>query len=389
MSLDSWRAGNYAFAVLHVGIGCEHILKALLCSHNPLLISEKGDRAHRFHALGLAGEPGVRPLSEARTIGVVEAHKEASLFMRGRMPVTEQAFRAVADSRNGVAHYAHHDDQAAGDVISVALRVVEAVRAELHITPNVFWGEYEHVFGDLAKVSAMPAQAGQADRPSLERAAEEAAQAERNAARATLSAAVATAVEVAGWGAQTRSTAQQEEAERTALRTGVMTGLRLAGARARHAAAGLLTEYEVLPFPPRPETAQTVLGVEEKAYISMNVKVLITSSVVSGLLDVGADHPSIPVVETLTEIDSSGWLCFPQVEGELLWWHSCPACGYDGSVSGDVSTQECDCDSEGDCPHPRRMLHLGSPEEFACLVCGLALTHGEELKAAGIEPDEV
>ncbi|GGW82425.1 hypothetical protein GCM10010350_79060 [Streptomyces galilaeus] len=37
-SLDSWRAGNRAFAVLHCGIGCEHILKALLCRHDPLLI---------------------------------------------------------------------------------------------------------------------------------------------------------------------------------------------------------------------------------------------------------------------------------------------------------------------------------------------------------------
>jgi hypothetical protein len=50
----------------------------LLCRHNPLLIAEKGDQSFRFHSLGHGDANGVKPLSEARTIGILEAFKSLS-----------------------------------------------------------------------------------------------------------------------------------------------------------------------------------------------------------------------------------------------------------------------------------------------------------------------
>ena len=127
-SLDSWRKENYAFTVLHAGVGCEHILKALLCRYNPLLIAEKGDQSFRFHSLGHGDANGVKPLSEARTIGILEAFKTAAIFMHGRMPVDERTFRPFADSRNGVAHSAYLDDMAVKAVVETGVQVVESVR---------------------------------------------------------------------------------------------------------------------------------------------------------------------------------------------------------------------------------------------------------------------
>lgn len=389
-SLDSWRAGHRAFAVLHGGVGCEHLLKALLCHYNPLLISGVNDRAHHYHTLGFGDVQGVKPLSEARTIGIVEAFKEASVFMRGRMPVDEKTFRPVADSRNGVAHYAHHDDQAAGEVVELGLVVVEAVRAELGLDPAGFWGEYEAVFTDLAKVAAMPAPTGQGDRPGIEAAAEELALAERAVARVALTTAVVTAVEVASWDSTQRPGGHQKDVNLTALRAALVTGLRVAGAHARQAASELLTEYEVLPFPSRPDAAHAVPGIERKAHTAVAVKVLISSSVIAGLADARAEHPDLPILAAVKEIDDSGWLRSSQTpDGDHVWWRHCPACGYDGDVYGHLNGADCWC-LEGDgCPHPDRMVDIGIPESLSCPFCGLTLTHGEELEAAGIETGEV
>ncbi|MFE6760229.1 hypothetical protein ACFVDQ_42660 [Streptomyces sp. NPDC057684] len=392
-SLDSWRAGNRAFAVLHAGVGCEHILKALLCHHDPLLISDRNDRAHRFHALGFGDQQGVKPLSEAKTIGIVEAFKDASVVMRGQMPVNEQTFRPVADSRNGVAHYAHHDDHVADRVVEVTVQVVEAVRAELDLDPADFWGEYETVFTDLAKIAAMPAQTG--DRPSIEAAAEELALAERAAARAALTSAVAAADEVASWGSAQRPAGHQMDVGLTAVRTALMTGLLVTGARAHRAASELLAEYEVLPFPSRPDASHAVPGIEQKAQTAVAVKVLISSSVIAGLFDARAAHPDRPILSAMEEINDAGqrWSS-PAPDGNHRWRRPCPACGFNGDVFGDLAAEDCSCPRECagapiDCPHPDQAVVVGLAESFSCPFCGLTLTHGEELEAAGIETGEI
>src|SRR5690606_34499165 len=78
-ALGAWRAGNRAFSVLYAGIACEHMLKAVLCHHDPVLISDKGDMAHRFHALGFGEADGAKPLKQAKTIGMAEAFRSAEI----------------------------------------------------------------------------------------------------------------------------------------------------------------------------------------------------------------------------------------------------------------------------------------------------------------------
>ncbi|MFE4976091.1 hypothetical protein ACFRAR_28815 [Kitasatospora sp. NPDC056651] len=369
-SLDSWRRSqDQAFAVLHAGIGCEHLLKALLCHHDPLLISDKSDWAHRFHALGHGDAPGVKPLNEAKTIGIVEAFRLSTVFMRGRMPITEQAFRPVADARNSVAHYAYHDEKAVRAVLEISLRVVEAVRAELDLDSTAFWGEYQSTFIDLDKVAAMPGPSGQVGWPSLEVAAEEQALVERAAARSVLSAALATAIELSPRGFTDCADNRQHDMALTAL----VTGLRVAGARARQSATDLLTRYEVLPFPAQPDATHAVPGINQKAQISMAVRVLISSSVIAGLADIArAEHPGLPILK-IVHTDLSGWMRDNQgADDGYLGWRECPACGYSGTAVGNLTAVPCACFDE-DCEHPGHQVDTGIAESFSCMFCGLVL----------------
>ncbi|MDY0816070.1 hypothetical protein [Kitasatospora purpeofusca] len=381
-SLDSWRRPQgQAFAVLHAGIGCEHLIKALLCRYDPLLISDKADWSHRFHALGFGDAPGVKALSEAKTIGMVEAFKIASTIMRGRMPIDEKAFRPVADARNSVAHYAYHDEQASRTVLESGLRVVEAVRAELGLDPAAFWGEFRTVFSDLDKVAANPSRPAWANRPSLEVAAEEKALVERATARSVLSAAVAAAIELSPWGFTDRADSHEHAAVLTAL----VTGLRVAGARARQSATDLLTEYGVLPFPARPDSTHASPGINQRAKTAMAVKVLISSSVIAGLVDISlTEHPDLPILKIIDTIDRSGWLRGRQgPDDDYLGWRECPACGYSGTAGGNLTAVPCEC-FDTDCEHPGHQLDVGVAESFSCLFCGLALTDGEEVALAGV-----
>jgi hypothetical protein len=156
-ALDSWRTGNRRFAVFHVGLGCEHALKALLAHRNPLLVADsQTDQALRFRALGLDDKDGVKPLTEARTISMERAFKDAAIFMQGRMPVTKQQFDPLVQSRNGLTHLAWYNTKVTKQAVTTGIAVAEAVRIELDIPPAVFWGGYETVFNDLDKVTAIP-----------------------------------------------------------------------------------------------------------------------------------------------------------------------------------------------------------------------------------------
>ncbi|NUL25955.1 hypothetical protein [Streptomyces lunaelactis] len=386
-SLDSWRAGNRAFAVLHSGIGCEHILKALLCHHDPLLISERGDRAHRFHALGFGSAPGVKPLAEARTIGIMEAFRDALVFMNGRMPIDERGFQPVASSRNGVAHYAHHNDQDAAEVVKLGLQVIEAVRAELHLDPADFWGVYETVFTDLGLVAALPTQVRRDDRPAIEAAAEQLAVREGLGIRHALAGAASTVAEVVSWGSAARPVNNQEEVARTALIAALLTTLRAAGQRARDAARELLTAYDIVPYafpleapPDAPELAQ-------RAQTAVTVKVVLASSVITALRLVHHEFPALSILPIVSDLSASGRLGVDQLakEGARPWWLDCPACGYAGNVRGHLELRGCSCTTWEDCcPHDDRNEGVGIVEAFSCPFCGLILNHSEELAAAGV-----
>lgn len=384
-SLDSWRQENHAFAVLHAGVGCEHILKALLCRHNPLLIAEKGDQSFRFHALGHGNANGVKPLSEARTIGILEAFKTAAVFMDGRMPVDERTFRPFADSRNGVAHSAYLDDVAVKKVVETGIQVVESVRAELGLDSAEFWGEYASVGADLSQVASMPSPSGPAKRPLLEPLAQQIALATRERARSAISVALSTGLEAASWDEATMSRELEGDITRSALDAALVTALRIEGAQAGRAAERLLVEYGVLPLP-APSAAHDDPGVMQRSHTAVTVKVMIASGVVAGLVDVQKRNRDLPLINMVIYLDQRGCLISSRARGGHVWWRECPACGYGGNVYGDLSPVPCRC-SEWDvsCIHPGGVVDVGTVESFSCPFCGLSLSNGEDVAMAGIE----
>ncbi|MFG2489073.1 hypothetical protein ACGFSI_40815 [Streptomyces virginiae] len=389
-SLDSWRAGNRAFAVLHCGIGCEHILKALLCRHDPLLISEKGDRAHRFHALGFGNAPGVKPLTEARTIGITEAFRDATVFMDGRMPLDERGFHPVAASRNGVAHYAHHSEESAAEVVKLGLQVIEAVRAELCLDSSTFWGEYQSVFTNLDEVANLPSQKDQSDRPAIERATEQLAFRLGHRVFRELTTATWMAQSVVSWGAEARQAEVQEVVGRTTLIAALLTALDSAGYRIRDAARELLVAYDIVPYTFPLEAPPSPSEIEQRARTAVMVQVVLASSVGSAIRRVHNDFPALSIAPILAEVSASGRLLEDRLAkpGTRRWWYNCPACGYGGNAHGDLEPRGCSCEGEWDiCPHDDRNEGVGSIESFCCPFCGLLLNHSAELAAAGVAPE--
>ncbi|MFJ9157095.1 hypothetical protein ACIRPS_09885 [Streptomyces griseoviridis] len=384
-SLDSWRQENHAFAVLHAGVGCEHILKALLCRHNPLLIVEKGDQSFRFHSLGHGNANGVKPLSEARTIGILEAFKTAAVFMHGRMPVDERTFRPFADSRNGVAHSAYLDDMSVKKVVETGIQVVESVRTELGLDPADFWGEYASFFADLSQVASMPTPAGPAKRPLLEPLAQQIALAARERARSAISVALSTGIEAASWDQAEMSRELEGDITRSALDAALVTALRIEGAQAGQAAERLLAEYGVLPLPASPASHDDP-GVIQRSHTAVTVKVLIASAVIAGLVDVQNCNRDMPLVDMVIYLDQRGCLISSWASDGHVWWRECPACGYGGNVCGDLSPVPCRCNEwELSCIHPGGVVDVGKVESFSCPFCGLSLSNCEEVAMAGIE----
>ncbi|MEU6404558.1 hypothetical protein [Streptomyces sp. NPDC046985] len=384
-SLDSWRQENHAFAVLHAGVGCEHILKALLCRHNPLLVAEKGDQSFRFHSLGHGSANGVKPLSEARTIGILEAFKTAAVFMHGRMPVDERNFRPFADSRNGVAHSAYLDEMAVRKVVETGIQVVDSVRAELGLTPADFWGEYASIFADLSQVASMPTPAGPAKRPLLEPLAQQIALAARERARSAISVALSTGIEAASWDEATMSRELEGDITRSALDAALVTALRIEGAHAGQAAERLLVEYGVLPLTALPASHDDPGGMQ-RSHTAVTVKVMIASGVIAGLVDVQNRNRDMPLVDMVIYLDQRGCLIRSRVSGGHVWWRECPACGYGGNVYGDLGPVPCRCNEwEVPCIHPGGVVDVGTVESFSCPFCGLSLSNCEEVAMAGIE----
>jgi hypothetical protein len=392
-ALDSWRGGSHLFAVLHAGMGSEFSLKAVLCHHDPLLISAHGDRALRFHALGLGGEKGVKPLEQARTIGMAEAFKDAEVVMQGRMPLSIQGFTPVMDARNGIAHLAHHDPETAEQVVASALLVAEAVRKELKASAAGFWGEYADVFHDLGNVAEMPAT----QKIQLEQAAEELAHIEASAARRAAQEAVrgtmATATTVI------TTTLLWDDALGTAEATGralnitrravVSATLHTTAIRAQRAVAELLTSYGYLP----PSLVRSS-GERVPARDAVAVKSLVAREVEGAFeaalpseLRFTLTEPSSDVVWRPRPYESAGYGTY------LSRWETCPACPAWGDMYGHLEAGVCrECQVGGDdtglyhCEEhdegPPAMAHAHA---FACPVCCLVLDTEQELEEAGME----
>ncbi|MFF3015201.1 hypothetical protein [Streptomyces sp. NPDC057939] len=386
-ALKSWRGGNRLFAALHAGMGAEHSLKAILCHHDPLLISAHGDRALRFHALGFSGEKGVKPLEQARTIGMAEAFKDAEVVMRGQMPVTLEAFAPVMDARNGIAHLAHHDPTTAEHVVSTALKVAEAVRKELKTPAGDFWGEYVHIFGDLTQVAAMP------DLPKidLQRATEGLAQAEaaeaEYAAREVVRAVTAAAREAINqtplWGDPLGTSEAAKSALNITCRAIVSAALYTATTRAQRATAVLLGSYGYLSRkePTAPVSARDAVAV--KSLVAREVQGAFAAALPTELQHF-LTAPSSDVAWRPRLHEASGYGV------NLSRWETCPACPAWGDLYGYLEPGACsdlECHTGGSyCgQHDEGPPTTARAQAFACPMCCLVLDTDQELEAAYME----
>ncbi|WP_125527491.1 hypothetical protein [Streptomyces sp. WAC 05379] len=367
-------------------MGSEFCLKAILCHHDPLLIAAHGDRALRFHTLGFGGEKGVKPLEQARTIGMAEAFRDAEVVMRGRMPVTLEAFTPVMDARNGIAHLAHHNPATAEHVVSTALRVAEAVRKELSTPASAFWKGYAHTFHDLTKVAAMPA----IPKVALEQAAEDLAQAEAaEATRAAVDAAKGTAATAAEalttiplWGDALGNDKAARHALNIAHRATASAALHTTAMRAQRAAARLLKSYGYLPVTPDSQVSVRD-AVAVKSLVAGNVEGAFRDALPSELEFV-LSEPSSDVVWRPRPYESAGY-------GNYLWrWEPCPACPAWGDLYGYLEHGVCadeECSSGGSyCgEHDEGPPITAHAQVFTCPVCCLVLDTEEELDAAYME----
>ncbi|MFF2963989.1 hypothetical protein ACFVT1_34975 [Streptomyces sp. NPDC057963] len=417
-ALGAWRAGNRDFSVLYAGIACEHMLKAVLCHHDPVLISDKGDMAHRFQALGFSEEDGAKPLKHAKTIGMSDAFKGAAIVMRGKMPISHQEFEPVMESRNGRAHSAWHDDEVTEKVVALSVQVAEAIRIELSIASDDFWGEFDGVHMDLAKVAALPVKV---ERPDIETAATELIAAEEKEAFYAGAVAGQMAVSVALGGSHERSGEERETVQNFSSRAAVKTALQCSGLRAQRAAVALLESYEVLPldrhpvggtrlkeFPyyspgPRAEQARTALAV--KTMVARRVAAGFQKGCSSGSGDAakalssaysnsvrvvasGSLEAVAKVIVSVFEHGTLGAAPFTDDVESIGWMFHCPACGAWGDMYGNVEQEECPCDGHPNCQSDDGIRTITTPQKFYCTACSLTLDDKEELEAAALPSEE-
>lgn len=148
VALHSWYSDFDDTAVLNAGIGCEHLLKAYLASHHPLLIADERDQALRFYAIGRADAAPV-PLSHAKTISAEKAFRHAEALMRDGIRITYKNFESILIARNGVAHAAYCDKGTAAETLTYAVALADAIRVEFDMSEDHFWGSYSNRRDDL------------------------------------------------------------------------------------------------------------------------------------------------------------------------------------------------------------------------------------------------
>lgn len=391
-ALDSWRTGNRRFAVFHAGLGCEHALKALLAHRNPLLVADsQTDQALRFRALGLDDKDGVKPLTEARTISMERAFKDAVIFMQGRMPVTKQQFDPLVQSRNGLTHLAWYNTKVTKQALTTGIAIAEAIRAELGISSTAFWGGYETVFNNLAKVTAMPSTTGPL--LTLEAAAETLAQKEAEHARRAVTTAAVVAQGTANLGSSNRSDDEQMTIAQVAGRTALWTALQNTGMRAQRETAALLEAYDVLPVVGHPDRSHEPSPTKYlRAHNAVAVKVLVSSSVYKAFADACQAYDVLGEALPSILIRNGHAISHPNQCQSFLYWVECQACEKLANIYGHKTRKFCGCDDPsvweyigGECPdHSGSTIVTDHAELYHCPTCSLTLAHQDELEEAGI-----
>ncbi|MFE9699008.1 hypothetical protein [Streptomyces sp. NPDC006270] len=136
-ALSAWCTSDNDMAVLHAGIGTEHLLKALLAARHPSLLVDGRDYNSLLHATGQS-EYAAAPGTKVKTIGALDAFKRAAALIA--MPIKERDLDPLLTARNGVAHLGAHDNAVTREALAVAVSVADAVLMDLQEEVSTFWG---------------------------------------------------------------------------------------------------------------------------------------------------------------------------------------------------------------------------------------------------------
>ncbi|WP_409238419.1 hypothetical protein [Streptomyces sp. PA5.6] len=160
---------THNLTILKAGVATEHLLKAYLCTIHPSLITDAKDLPTLLHA---AGRPDLasKPLTMVKTIGIVEAYKRAHAILgKGRLTLDPQKFQEIADARNGVAHLAMSSAEGVERLLSLVIKVADALLTAMQEDAKRFWGLYAPVRekileegrkADLIIIAALKTKAG-------------------------------------------------------------------------------------------------------------------------------------------------------------------------------------------------------------------------------------
>ncbi|MFC6088093.1 hypothetical protein [Saccharothrix lopnurensis] len=145
--------GSADFAVHHVGVAMEHLLKAYLASLHPAHIVDEKNWESLLHATGHADRTRT-PRSRTKTIGLSVAFDRVRRLVP-KVTVTVNDFEPVRAARDGVAHAGYHDEAEVRAVLTTAVRVAIPVLAEIEQLPGfddrvqTYWGSYSQLRDDL------------------------------------------------------------------------------------------------------------------------------------------------------------------------------------------------------------------------------------------------
>ncbi|MFJ2015252.1 hypothetical protein ACIQJ8_34245 [Streptomyces globisporus] len=148
-AMSAWCTSDNDMAVLHAGIGTEHLLKALLAARHPSLLVDGRDFNSLLHAAGQSTY-AASPETKVKTIGALDAFKRAATLII--MPVKECDIDPLLTARNGVAHLGAHNDSITQDSLAIAITVADAVLTDLQEEISTFWGPWAETRLDLEQM---------------------------------------------------------------------------------------------------------------------------------------------------------------------------------------------------------------------------------------------
>ncbi len=167
--LRALAAGDAAVFMLHAGTALEHLSKSLLASLHGSLIASLKDFDSLLHLSGLSKHAGTKP-SEMRTITLLEALERAGQIVP-ELGNLKTSLRPLVDGRNGVAHAALVDPDAAEHVAAPFLRACDLLLAAMERERAEFWGDLLEVVDAREAASAEAAKIRALERLAAARAA--------------------------------------------------------------------------------------------------------------------------------------------------------------------------------------------------------------------------